>query len=93
MDKLDVERLGGFAGFGGPSARIRSRGVCAMSDLSAKDRSSVEDLLAQKVKSAPNPDEFVYRITKRTANATSTVEVPESMVPQALKNCVKDELL
>jgi len=93
MDKLEVERLGGIAGFGGPGARIRSRGTCNVSDLGAEDQLRVEALFAKTDKVAPLPDEFVYRITKRSESGATTVQVPESQVPLALKNCVKDELL
>ena len=90
---VDVERLGGLAGFGGPAARIRSHGTMALSDLSPADRARLEALVTEESPPAPMPDEFVYRITRQTGEGSVTVDVPESRVPAALRACVSDELM
>ncbi|MCY1127947.1 hypothetical protein OU426_13865 [Frigidibacter sp. RF13] len=90
---VDVERLGGFAGFGGPGARIRSHGTMALSELSADDRARLEALVTEESPPLPMPDEFLYRITRQTEAGSVTIEVPESRVPEALRACVRDELM
>lgn len=89
---LEVERLGGFAGFGG--GRLRSRGKVALSALSAADRAAVEGFFtagtAALAKQAPAgaADMFRYRLTRDGAS----VEVPEGLVPAAVRDCVRDTL-
>ncbi|WP_284162857.1 protealysin inhibitor emfourin [Frigidibacter sp. SD6-1] len=90
---VDIERLGGLAGFGGPGAKIRSHGTIALSDLSAADRARLEALVTEESPAAPMPDEFLYRITRQTEAGSVTIDVPESRVPQALRACVRDELM
>lgn len=94
MDELEIERLGGLAGFGAPGGSIRSSGSVNMSDLSEDDRGVVEALFSRGAAAADaKPDEFVYRITRRSAaGVVSTVEVPASEVPAALRQSVRDEL-
>ncbi|MGX1317841.1 hypothetical protein AB7M17_001294 [Bradyrhizobium sp. USDA 377] len=90
MDRLKIERVGGFAGFGGP--HLKSRGEVALSDLSAADQKTVEQLFADpgKVPAARRgqADAFSYRITR----GAQTIEVPEHAVPPAIKSSVKDVL-
>jgi hypothetical protein len=89
MAKVEVERLGGFAGFGGPGSRLRSRGSVDTSALPESDRKAVENLFAQPPSVADvTPDGFVYRLTQ----GTQTIEVPEQHVPGALKAAVKDRI-
>jgi hypothetical protein len=94
VSRLQIERLGGFAGFGGP--HLKSRGEVAMSNLSPADRQAVEALFADKGKAAPAPpgaaDMFRYRITRETGSGTETIEVPEHAVPAALRDSVRDVL-
>ena len=95
MPSLHVERLGGFAGFGGAAARVRSHGHVDSSSLSAAEQQAVESLF-QKGSPAgvpPKPDEFRYKITRTTATGTDVIEAPESLIPAALVHCVKDELV
>lgn len=94
MTELKIERIGGLAGFGLGKSRLRSRGSCALEDLSAPDRAAVEKLFAARGKtSAPqHPDAFRYRITRTTSAGTETIEIPESVVPLSLSSIVKDEI-
>ncbi len=96
MSTVKIERIGGLGGFGGP--HLKSRGECALADLSAADRAAVEALFAIKGKvrdlaaKLHTRDGFSYRISRETATGTETVEVPESSVPAALAASVKDTL-
>lgn len=96
MGVLMVERLGGLAGMGGPGSHIRSRGQIPFANLSESDRKRVSSLLDAEGKigdQKPVPDGFRYRLSHVTESGTRTVEVPESAVPDAIKQCVRDELL
>lgn len=94
MDRLQIERIGGFAGFGGP--HLKSRGELAVSDLSPADRQTVEDLFNDPQKAVPahpgEADTFRYRITRQTAAGTQTIDVPGNAVPAALRDSVRDVL-
>jgi len=95
MEVLVVERIGGFAGFGGPGARIRSRGQVALASLSEADRRTLEALFkaAGKVGVSAMRDGFSYRISRTGKSGTETIEVPEEHLPAAITGCVTDELL
>ena len=95
MAILNVEKLGGLAGFGGSRARIRSRGQIDSATLSAADQKAVETLFHSGGAPAPakGADYFRFRISRTTAAGTQIVEAPESRVPAALASCVKDEFV
>ena len=92
MDRLQIERLGGFAGFGGP--HLKSRGELAVSDLSPADRQILEELFRDPQKAKPThpgeADAFRYRITRQSAGGTQTIEVPGNAVPSAVRDSVRD---
>ena len=97
MDRLQIERIGGFAGFGGP--HLKSRGELALSDLSVADRQAVEDLFSDPQKAEAVPvapgaaDFYTYNITLQTAAGTRELkDVPGHVVPAALRDSVKDAL-
>jgi hypothetical protein len=94
VDRLKIERIGGFAGFGGP--HLKSRGEVALSDLSPADRQAVDELFNDPQKAAPRPageaDAFRYRITRETAAGARAIEVPGNAMPAPLRDCVKDVL-
>jgi hypothetical protein len=94
VDRLQIEKIGGAAGFGGPYSRLKSRGEVAFSDLSPADRQTVEDLFKNPEKAVPPPrgaaDFFSYCITRQTAAGPETIKVPENAVPAALKDSVRD---
>lgn len=93
MERLQIERLGGLGGFGGPGSRIKSKGEVGLSDLSATDRQTVADLFDKKTQvPAPKPDAFRYRITRQTLGGAQTIEVPEEIVPPSLRDSVRDTL-
>lgn len=95
MAKLHVERIGGLASFGGVGAHIRSHGEIDMEALSATDQRAVEALFQSHGKEKPSQmrDGFFYRISRNTSGKVETIEVPEAVVPLALSQSVKDELL
>jgi hypothetical protein len=95
MASYIIEKLGGFAGFGGPSARIRSIGRINFSTLDETDQKILSDLVSGTVKLNQNyrPDEFRFRITTDEAEQQLMIELPESLTPLFIKNCVRDELV
>jgi len=95
MPVLHVERIGGLAGFGGARSHVRSHGQLDAASLSASDQKAVEELFRSKSKATTSPmrDAFRYRISRSTPGGTETIEVPESLVPGKLTECVKDELV
>ena len=94
MDRLQIERVGGLAGFGGP--HLKSKGEVAISALSPQDRAAVDALFAGNRRASPEhpgaADRFQYRLTRQTASGSETVEVPESSIPPALRSVVRDTL-
>jgi hypothetical protein len=95
MAKLQVERIGGLAGFGVARSRIRSRGEIDTAALSTADQHAVERLFQSggKAGSAQARDTFRYRISRTTPEGVETVEAPEDVVPAALSQCVRDEIV
>lgn len=94
MDRFEIERVGGFAGFGGSGSHLRSRGQIDGSRLSTADKQAVEALFSHPSKvGAAIADGFRYRITHHTVDGSKTVEIPEEHVPAVLKTSVKDEIV
>ena len=92
-DRLTVERVGGFAGFGGPGSHLKSAGEVAMSALSAADRRAIEALFSGPARAgAAKPVAFVYRITRRISGVLKTIEVSEERVPGVIRKCVNSTL-
>lgn len=93
MSDIHLERLGGFGGFGGPRSAIRSTGDLSSEQLSPAERERLKSLFASgTVTEQEMRDGFRYRITWETSSGSRTIEVPEALVPSALKNAVKDQL-
>jgi Emfourin len=95
MAILRVERIGGLAGFGGVNSHVRSRGQLEIAALSAAEQQAVEALFQShgKEKASQMRDGFRYKITRITSAKSETIEAPESVVPVALVQCVKDEIV
>ena len=96
MDKVQVERFGGFGGFGLPGGRVRSIGECALSDLSAADRAAVTSIFSRPTVREGSPDArdgFRYKLTLLTDGPHRSVELPEAAVPVAIRNCAVDRLV
>jgi hypothetical protein len=92
-DLLKVERRGGFGGFGLPGSHIRSGCEVALSQLSAADRKTLDDLFAGGArKAAVKPDGFTYRLTRTIGGNATTIEAAEDQVPMAVRSCVKSSL-
>lgn len=93
MDRVQIERVGGFAGFGLPDSHLKSKGDVSVSDLSAADRKRLDDLFENKGQVPQSkPDAFRYIITRQTSSGEQKIEVPEDLVPAKLRNSVKDTL-
>lgn len=94
MDLLLIERVGGIAGFGGP--HLKSRGEVSLSALSSGDRQVVEALFDNPQKLVEmhpeGADAFRYRITRQKSGRAETIEVPDSAVPDVIKDSVQDVL-
>ena len=94
MGTLKVEKIGGLAAFGLPGSHLESNGEVSNSALSAADQASVEALFQNPPREkGQERDMFRYKITRVVKGQKQTVEVPESVVPLALKACVSDKLL
>ena len=104
-DRLTIERRGGLGGFGLPGSRVKSGGEILLSKLSAADRKIIDALFAavakiadavKEIKAAappvPNPDGFIYRLTRTINGKPRTIEVTEDRVPEAVRNAVKATL-
>jgi len=92
MTRLEVERLGGIAGFGLPGSRLRSRGQVEIGDLAPADRQAIEALFDHPPGGPHLPDAFRYRLTLQTPGGRQVVEVPEQHVPPAVRSVVQDEI-
>lgn len=95
MVTLNIEKIGGLAGFG-PGSHLKSQGTKQFEDLSAEDQAAVEQLFASPSAREGNPnirDGFAYRITKDAATPGPTITVPEDKVPMALRSVVKDTIV
>lgn len=93
MTRVHVERRGGLAGFGLGGSRVRSVGEIDLEALGAAERKAVDAIFTRSSKAKPRPDEFVYRVTRTTNGREQVVEVPESVVPSVVRDCVRDELV
>jgi hypothetical protein len=94
MSRLEVERVGGFAGFGLPGSRLRSRGEIDTQSLSPDELQAIDALFgAARQADSATPDAFRYRLTRHEASGSRTVEVAEDQVPFFLRDCIKDELV
>ena len=90
---VQVERLGGLAGFGLPGSRLRSRGHVDVAHLGAADRKALAALFDKPPPTPPMPDGFRYRLTRQTPAGPQAVEIAEQHVPESIRNCVSDELI
>jgi len=95
MALVQIERLGGLAGFGGAGAHVRSLGHLETATLTPEDQRVVEGLFKSQgiSKTTRICDGFRYRISRTIAGITETIEAPAEMVPCPLAQCVKDELV
>jgi len=95
MSKILIERIGGFAGFGGKNARLQSRGEIELDELSSVDRQTVERLFDSGGEpAAPNAaDMFRYKLSKTTLNGIETIETGEESIPDIIRRSVRDEFI
>ncbi|MFO1219186.1 MAG: protealysin inhibitor emfourin [Burkholderiaceae bacterium] len=95
MTRVQVERLGGLAGFGTSRSHLRSRGEVDPARLSEADCRALEALFepAAPAAAAARPDAFRYRLTRQHGGREQCVEVAEDLVPHAVRACVRDELV
>lgn len=92
--RIDVERLGGLAGYGSPGARLSSRGSVLAHELNIADQAILRDLFLRPPQGPDQKrDAFRYRLTRHCGAASHTVVVAETQVPQAIRECVHDELV
>lgn len=93
MAIVNVEKVGGLAGFGGARANIRSRGQIDTAALSPTEQKAVDSLFKARRKTARSKgaDGFRFLISRTTDKGTETVERTEENVPPVIASCVKDE--
>lgn len=98
-DRVEVEKLGGYAGFGLPGSKLRSRCELRHGQLDAALRRAVDAMFerapaTRAAAAAPVADGFRYRITLHRADGhRQSVDLPERDVPAFLRASVRDELL
>lgn len=87
MDKLIIERRGGFAG-------LKAKSEMDAETLDAPTREALEKLFAAKGKfpAAKGADRYVYVLTRGEGADAKSVEVPEHLVPPEVAASVKDRL-
>lgn len=87
MDKLTIERRGGFAG-------LKARGEIDAASLDEADREAIDKLFKTKGKlpASPGADRYVYTVTRETESGKKTMEIPEHLLPSAVSRAVKDTL-
>ncbi|WP_159912079.1 protealysin inhibitor emfourin [Pantoea sp. 18069] len=92
--RIDVERLGGLAGYGMPGSRLRSRGHILANDLSLADQDVLRTLFVQPIE-VPTwmRDGFRYHLTRQSDCGPQTVVAAETAVPEAIRECVRDEIV
>lgn len=92
--RIDIERFGGLAGYGMPGSRIRSRGYILAKDLNVSDQALLREIFLSPAE-APTwaRDAFRYHLTRQSDCGPQTVIVAESMVPDAIRKVVHDELM
>jgi hypothetical protein len=94
MDELEIERFGGQGGFGGPGSHVRSVGRINVEMLRDADRQAIDRLFAEAASISDDtwPDEFRYKIVRRTDKGNRCVEVSAHHVPLVIEQSVHDEL-
>ena len=87
MDKLTIERRGGFAG-------LKATGEIDTTTLDEVDRAAIEELFKTKGKlpASPGADRYIFTVTRETDSGKKTMEIPEHLLPSAVSRAVKDEL-
>lgn len=92
--RIDVERLGGLPGYGLPGSHLRSRGHILARDLGPCDQQTLHRLFMQPAEPPPLlRDGFIYHLTRQTDSGPHTVAAAEAHVPDAIRDCVRDEIL
>lgn len=93
-ESIEVERIGGFAGYGLPGAHLRSRGLLVLATLSSAEQIAVNMLFcAPPACASSGCDTFRYQLTRQTLDGPQTIVAPESEVPLAVQQCVHDEFV
>ena len=87
MDRLKIERRGGFAG-------LKAGAEIDIDGLPEADRQAIEALFAARQPFAPAPgaDRFEYVMTRETGAGARQVTVPEHLIPPFVRRAVKDRL-
>lgn len=89
---IEVERLGGFAGYG-PGSRFRARGTLRWRQVPAAERERLAQWLDGRSLVPPvrGADRFRYRITVQVQGGVQSIELPEEDTPAVLRDSVRDE--
>lgn len=93
QDRLKIERIGGFGGFGLPGSHLKSGADMALSELAVGELQALEALFQGHAHlDAPKTDGFIYRITRKIDGKLQTIEISEEHAPVSIRNSVKDTL-
>ena len=89
---VTIERLGGFAGFGG---RLRSIGSLPAAALTPAEREALDALFQRggSAAAAAGADAFRYRITRRGPLGEESIETQEREVPPMLMKSLSPPML
>ena len=92
--RIEVERLGGLAGYGIAGSRIRSRGHILAMDLTPVEQSALRTLFIEPCEGpARIRDGFRYQLTRQSDCGPQTVIAAEAVVPDVIRACVRDEII
>ena len=82
-----IERRGGFAG-------LKASGAIDGDALNPADRHTLEQLLDTEEPHAADPgaDRYTYVVTRETVLGSTTREIPESALPDALARVVTPQI-
>jgi hypothetical protein len=83
--KLIIERSGGFV-----ASSKKPRGERDVNALSAEQRAALDEIMQRKspYQPATRSEQFSYRVEVQDENGNKEVTVPESDLPQSLKDIV-----
>jgi hypothetical protein len=86
-DRYTIERRGGFAG-------LKASGAVDADALHPDDRQTLERLLdsSETFASETGADRYTYVVRRENASGSTTREIPERLMPNAVASVVRAEI-